>query len=152
MYFVGHFAFKKSVLFCIVTLNTNLTSLNCKREKGIFILCCTVHVRAEYATSFGESLFVLSVPCCYISSTQFPCTKASLHRVLLWDYSVKKWQVTRILLIDTFQRSFVLIAVIFQKLIIRTFCMFCIVQNWKFNIHWLHHAVITFSSTQLVLF
>jgi len=69
MYFVDHFAFKNSILFCIVTFSTNLTSLNCKREEEYFyVLCCTVHVSTEYATSFGESLFVLSTPCCFFSS------------------------------------------------------------------------------------
>jgi len=48
MYFMDHFAFKKSMLFCIVTFCTNLTSLNCKREEEYScIVRCTVHVRTE---------------------------------------------------------------------------------------------------------
>ena len=70
MYFMDHFAFKKSMLFCIETLSTNLTRSNCEREDEYFyIVCCTAHVSTEYATSFGESLFVLSIPCCFVSST-----------------------------------------------------------------------------------
>jgi len=70
MYFMDHFAFKKSMLVCIVTFSTNLTSLNCKREEEYFyIVCCTVRIRTEYATSYGESHFVLSVPCCFVSSS-----------------------------------------------------------------------------------
>jgi len=68
MHFMDHFAFKNSMLFCIVNFSTNLTSLNCRREEEYFyILCCTVHVRTEYATSFGESILVLSFPCCFVS-------------------------------------------------------------------------------------
>ena len=121
MYVMDHFSFKNSMLFCIVTFSTNLTRLNCKREEEYFyILCCTVRVRTEMLHLLANHFlcFIFHAVCFkYLVPLHKSLTSRGLA-LRLWSLKLlNKWQVTRILLIDTFQRSFVLIAVIFQKLI-----------------------------------
>jgi hypothetical protein len=120
MYFMDHFAFKKSMLFCIVIYSTNLTRLNRKREEEYFyIVCCTVHVRTEMlhllADHFLCFLFHAVLFQVLSSLAQKPHFTGSCFEIIQSKSLLNKWQVTQILLIDNFQRNFVPIGVIFQK-------------------------------------